>query len=71
MKLLRFFAIGIFTLFGVSLSGSDYEDTWGPAVGTTMPELAVKDTNGDLRSVQDLIGEKKGLLLFFTRSTNW
>lgn len=47
-----------------------YTDQWAPAVGTELPELAVKDPEGDLREFSDLTGER-GLLVFFVRSTNW
>ncbi|MCY4142510.1 MAG: hypothetical protein OXG08_02325 [Gammaproteobacteria bacterium] len=51
--------------------GSEYQDNWGPEVGSTLPELTVKDTEGEAKSVDDLIGDKQGLLVFFVRTTNW
>ena len=64
-------AIGLLMLVGISTSGSEFEENWGPEVGTSLPELAVKDTSGKDRDVKDLTGEKKGLVLFFVRTSNW
>ena len=56
---------------GTITLGSEYEENWGPDVGSSLPELSVKDTEGEDRSIEDLVGDKQGLLIFFVRTTNW
>ena len=48
----------------------EYTASWGPAVGSTLPDLTVKSTGGALVSFADLRGAK-GLLIFFVRSSDW
>ena len=38
---------------------------WGPELDSEVPKVELKDTDGTKRSVDDLRGNKKGLLLFF------
>ena len=47
-----------------------YVEHWGPAVGTSLPMLDALDQEGQRRRFPDLTGEQ-GLLLFFSRSTDW
>jgi hypothetical protein len=44
--------------------------TTGPEPGQRIPEFALPDQNGVLRSLADLAGPN-GLLLVFHRSANW
>lgn len=60
-----------FLATGSIVLASDYQDNWGPDVGSTLPELTVKDTEGKDRTVEDLIGDEQGLLIFFVRTTDW
>lgn len=54
---------------GVALA-DDYSDSWGPAIGSTLPMLEAPDQSGDMRTLDDLSG-KRGLLLFLNRSADW
>ena len=47
-----------------------YVEQWGPALGTSLPMLDALDQDGQRRRFTDLTGEH-GLLLFFSRSTDW
>lgn len=60
-----------FLATGSIVLASDYQDNWGPDVGSTLPELTVKDTEGKDKTVEDLIGDEQGLLIFFVRTTDW
>ena len=42
----------------------------GPAVGTIIPALEVKDLNGKTQTLASLTGPK-GLMLVFFRSADW
>ena len=66
------FVVGLVWCLTASLAYADtsYEEQWGPAVGTTVPMLEALDQDGRRRSFDDLAGEN-GLLLFFSRSTDW
>lgn len=71
MKIKKFlFAVAALLLTSAIL-GEEYQDTWGPDVGTDFPDLEVKDTEGNDRSVEDLRGENQGLLIFFVRTSDW
>ena len=71
MKIKKFlFAVAALLLTSAVL-GEEYQDTWGPDVGTDFPDLEVKDTEGNDRSVEDLRGESQGLLIFFVRTSDW
>ena len=54
----------------VSAGASEYEDAWGPAVGTAMLPIAAADQTGAVRDLASLTGER-GLLLFMVRSADW
>ena len=56
---------------GSFVVASDYQDEWGPEVGSELPELSVKDVEGKDRTLEDLIGDEKGIVLFFVRTSNW
>ena len=47
-----------------------YETDWGPAVGTTMPDVETRDSQGTSRDLASLTGER-GLLLVISRSAVW
>lgn len=71
MKIKKFlFAVAALLLTSAVL-GEEYQENWGPDVGSELPDLAVKDTEGNDRTVDDLRGESKGLLIFFARTSNW
>ena len=71
MKLKKFlYAIAALLLTSAVLS-DEYQDTWGPDIGTDFPDLEVKDTEGKERTVDDLRGDTKGLLIFFARTSDW
>lgn len=55
---------------GARAAAADYQDDWGPAVGSPMPALAAPDQGGDERGLEDLAGAN-GLLLFVNRSADW
>ena len=54
----------------LSVGASEYEDAWGPAVGTSMLPVAAADQTGTERDLASLTGER-GLLLFMVRSADW
>ena len=61
-------ALGSATLaLGVA---ADYQDDWGPAVGTPMLAIEAADQTGTVRDLASLKGER-GLLLFMVRSADW
>ena len=71
-SVLRFFnpmALGLL-LFMASFLQAEYLDDWGPAIGTSLPDLKVQNTKGQDKVLDNLSGEN-GLLLFVVRSTNW
>ena len=51
-------------------AAADYQDDWGPAVGTTMLAIEAADQTGTVRDLASLQGER-GLLLFMVRSADW
>ena len=67
--------VGVFSLGGLLLSSggawaSEFSESWGPAVGSTLPLLEAPDQTGTVRTLGDLAGEQ-GLLLFLNRSADW
>ncbi len=58
-------------LAAASVTAADFQDEWGPEVGSELPELTVKDTEGNDRTLEDLTGDNKGIVLFFVRTSNW
>jgi hypothetical protein len=42
----------------------------GPEISAAVPDFQLADQNGQLRSLEGLMGEK-GLLLVFSRSADW
>lgn len=71
MKIKKFMFVTVLLVLTGAVLGDEFEENWGPDVGSDFPELAVKDTEGNDRSVDDLRGENKGLLIFFVRTSNW
>ncbi len=53
-----------------SALADNYQNTWGPEVGSQIALLAAKDQNGDAQKLQDLTGSK-GVLVFYNRSADW
>ena len=80
MKLHRFAAVGAWmTLALVGLAtvttstpvfADDYSAQWGPALGKKLPMLEAYDQDGQLRTLENLAGER-GLLLYLNRSADW
>ncbi len=71
IKLLRrLLLVAVFTASPSLLLAQDY--VWAPdfPVGSEIIEIAAQDQNGDLRSFDDLKGEK-GLLFMLSRSFDW
>ena len=52
-------------LFSVLVHSEEQEKEWGLELGSEIPELEVKNIDGDELTIDDLRGESKGLLLFF------
>ncbi|MFQ3346814.1 MAG: hypothetical protein ACI8RT_000547 [Candidatus Azotimanducaceae bacterium] len=68
-------SMGVVLFLGISsMSQSaladNYQNTWGPEVGSQIALLAAKDQNGDAQKLQDLTGSK-GVLVFYNRSADW
>lgn len=51
-------------------TASEYVDSWGPPVGTSIPEASFDDQAGQPRTFTGLMSSR-GLLLFFNRSADW
>ena len=49
---------------------ADYQDDWGPAVGTPMLAIEAADQTGTVRDLASLSGER-GVILFMVRSADW
>jgi hypothetical protein len=62
--------ISIAGLSATLASASEYSDGWGPPAGSALPVLEAYDQAGELRSLENLVGER-GLLLFLARSADW
>ena len=52
----------------VRAQNDDYRT--GPAIGEKIPEFALSDQHGQIRTLNDLMGTN-GLLLVFSRSADW
>ena len=52
--------------------GVAQEFVWAPdfPVGTAVPQIEAQDQNGEMKTLQQLNGEK-GVLLMFSRSFSW
>lgn len=75
MSVFNRFIGSVISLGGLLLSSggawaSEFSDSWGPAVGSTLPVLEAPDQTGTVRTLDDLAGEQ-GLLLFLNRSADW
>ncbi len=51
-------------------TGEQYQDAWGPPVGSALPSIAARDQADEPRDLASLSGER-GLLLFAVRSADW
>ncbi len=51
-------------------SWGDYQNDWGPDVGSILPSLEANDHTGAVRNLDNLAGER-GLLLLLNRSADW
>ena len=62
-------ALVLLAVFQLSLA-QDF--VWAPdlPVGSTLPEIAAEDQNGELRRFEDLKGEN-GMLFMLSRSFDW
>ena len=68
MKLLARAALAF--VLTAPVTASEYVDTWGPPVGTAIPEASFDDQAGQPRTFAGLMGAR-GLLIFFNRSADW
>lgn len=70
--LLRLFLLACVAVSAQLVSEEDdsYVSQWGPAIGTQLPDLEVKDPEGELRNFDQLKGSN-GLVLVFVRSSDW
>ncbi len=66
----RCVALALMLLGAAGVAADDYQDDWGPAVGSAMPAIDAPDHTGAPRALADLTGAK-GLLLFVNRSADW
>lgn len=68
MKLLT--ALVLFVGLSVSAMAEDYQ--WAPEqpVGTQLPSFTLPDANGNPKEISSLLGPK-GMLLLFSRSSDW
>ncbi|MYD45792.1 MAG: hypothetical protein F4W92_05515 [Gammaproteobacteria bacterium] len=71
MKIKKFMFVTVLLLLTSAVLGEENQDEWGPEIGSDFPDLAVKDTEGNDRTVDELRGESEGLLIFFVRTTDW
>ena len=74
-KLARHLTLQLITtllLLGTARFAVAQEFVWAPdfPVGSTIPEFAAQDQDGNLQTFQDLVGEK-GLLFMLSRSFDW
>lgn len=51
-------------------TASEYVDSWGPPVGTAIPEASFNDQAGHPLTFAGLMGAR-GLLILFNRSADW
>ena len=56
--------------FAVTVGASEYQDAWGPPVGSPLPAIQAPDQTGTDRDLASLQGQR-GLLLFMVRSADW
>ena len=50
---------------------SEYQDGWGPPVGSPLPTVAPPDQFGHKRDLVAQLANERGLLLFAVRSADW
>ena len=50
--------------------GSIDVDALGPQVGEKVPDFSLQDQNGDVRTLDSIMGPR-GALILFHRSANW
>ena len=55
---------------GAYAMADEYSEQWGPNVGEVLPVLEAYDQGGQLRTLENLVGER-GLLLSLNRSADW
>jgi hypothetical protein len=73
VTLVQKLALNLVAFAGLAASvamADEYNDNWGPSVGTPLPVLEAYDQAGQLRTLDNLAGEQ-GLLLFLNRSADW
>ena len=57
-------------VLAVPATPSEYVDSWGPPVGTAIPEASFEDQAGQPQTFAGLMSAR-GLLIFFNRSADW
>lgn len=68
MRLFGYSALALVLV--ASATASEYVDSWGPPLGTAIPEASFNDQAGQPRTFAGLMGPR-GLLVFFNRSADW
>ena len=52
------------------MASAEYQEAWGPEIGSDLPELSVRDSESNDLSLQEVAGTA-GTLIFVVRSSNW
>lgn len=66
----RTLAATLLTASAATLGATEYQDAWGPPLGSALPSIAALDQANASRELASLSGER-GLLLFAVRSADW
>lgn len=71
-QVLRLFFLACVAVMAQLVIAEDdsYASQWGPAIGTQLPDLEVKNPEGESRNFDQLKGSN-GLVLVFVRSSDW
>ena len=71
-QLLRMFFLACVAVIAQLVSAEDdsYASQWGPAIGSQLPDLEVKNPEGESRNFDQMKGSN-GLVLVFVRSSDW
>ncbi len=66
-KFCNTFVVVVFLMLTLFVNSDEQQDQdqWGPEIGSDAPSIDLKDAAGKKRTINDLRGDKEGLLLFF------
>ncbi len=67
---ITFLGVVILALFS-SVAGQEFQDNWGPEIGSEVPEITMTNLDGEEVGFEELLGDGKALLFVFSRSANW